>query len=92
MSLNRFAQYLNDGEIYFGGEIDKETLYMEPTILTNVKLDSSIMTEEIFGPILPIIEFDDLNQIINIIVSPYCKILFHYQPILIFSKFVLNKI
>lgn len=67
MSLNRFAQYLNDGEIYFGGEIDKETLYMEPTILTNVKLDSSIMTEEIFGPILPIIEFDDLNQIINIV-------------------------
>lgn len=67
MSLNRFAQYLNDGEIYFGGEIDKETLYMEPTILTNAKLDSSIMIEEIFGPILPIIEFDDLNQIINIV-------------------------
>lgn len=67
ISLDRFSNYLKDGEIYFGGEIDKETLYMEPTILTNVKLESSVMTDEIFGPILPAIEFNDLNEIISII-------------------------
>lgn len=67
ISLDRFSNYLKDGEIYFGGEIDKETLYMEPTILTNVKLESLVMTDEIFGPILPVIEFNDLNEIINII-------------------------
>lgn len=67
VSLERLYSYLNDGEIYFGGEIDKEALYMEPTILNNAKLDSSVMTDEIFGPILPVIEFEDLNEIINII-------------------------
>ncbi len=67
VSLDRFSAYLKDGEIYFGGEIDKDTLYMEPTILTNVKLDSSVMTDEIFGPILPVIEFENLNEIISII-------------------------
>ena len=67
VSLDRFSNYLKDGEIYFGGEIDKETLYMEPTILTNVKLESLVMTDEIFGPILPVIEFNDLNEIISII-------------------------
>lgn len=67
ISLDRFSNYLKDGEIYFGGEIDKETLYMEPTILTNVKLESLVMTDEIFGPILPVIEFNDLNEIISII-------------------------
>ena len=40
---------------------------MEPTILTNVKLESLVMTDEIFGPILPVIEFNDLNEIISII-------------------------
>lgn len=67
MSLDRFSNYLKDGEIYFGGEIDKDILYMEPTILTNVKLDSSVMTDEIFGPILPAIEFENLEEIINIV-------------------------
>ena len=67
MSLERLYSYLNDGEIYFGGEIDKEALYMEPTILNSAKLDSSVMTDEIFGPILPVIEFEDLNEIMNII-------------------------
>ena len=40
---------------------------MEPTILTNVDVNSSVMTEEIFGPILPVIEFDNIHDIINFI-------------------------
>lgn len=67
ISLGRFSNYLNDGDIYFGGEIDKDQLYMDPTILTNVKLDSSVMTDEIFGPILPVIEFENLDETISII-------------------------
>ena len=67
ISLDRFSNYLKDGEVYFGGEIDKESLYMEPTILINVKLESLVMTDEIFGPILPVIEFNDINEIISII-------------------------
>ena len=64
-SLNRLKEYLNDGEIYYGGNFDITELYMEPTILTNVDVDSNVMTEEIFGPILPVIEFDNIQDIIS---------------------------
>ena len=66
-SLNRLKEYLNDGEIYYGGNFDITELYMEPTILTNVDVDSNVMTEEIFGPILPVIEFDNIQDIISFI-------------------------
>ena len=66
-SLDRLKEYLNDGQIYYGGNIDSTELYMEPTILINVDLNSNVMTEEIFGPILPVIEFDDIHDIINFI-------------------------
>lgn len=66
-SLSRLIEYLNDGKIYYGGKIDKNDLYMEPTILTNVDVDSNVMTEEIFGPILPVIEFENIKDIINFI-------------------------
>ena len=66
-SLNRLKEYLNDGEIYYGGNFDITELYMEPTILTNVDVNSNVMTEEIFGPILPVIEFDNIQDIISFI-------------------------
>ena len=66
-SLSRLSEYLNYGKIYYGGKIDKNDLYMEPTILTNVDVDSNVMTEEIFGPILPVIEFENIKDIINFI-------------------------
>ena len=66
-SLNRLKKYINDGEIYYGGNIDNTELYMEPTILTNVDVNSNVMTEEIFGPILPVIEFENIQEIIDFV-------------------------
>ena len=66
-SLNRLKEYLNDGDIYYGGDIDNRELYMEPTIMTNVDVNSDVMTEEIFGPILPTIEFNNIQDVINFI-------------------------
>lgn len=51
--------------IEMGGEIDKNQNYFSPTLLTDVNIDSRIMQEEIFGPILPIIKFSDLNKAIE---------------------------
>ena len=68
-SLNRIKEYLCDGEIYFGGSFDDEDLYIEPTILVNIKENSKVMEDEIFGPILPIIEYSNLNEAINFIRS-----------------------
>lgn len=63
--VNRLSNYVNEGDIYFGGDIIKEERYISPTILTNIKSDSRILEEEIFGPIFPVYEFDDLNIIID---------------------------
>ena len=56
-----------EGEILCGGGINKEIKYVEPTIVLNPNKDSSLMDEEIFGPILPIITYTHINEAINYI-------------------------
>lgn len=46
--------------ITFGGQTNREDLYIEPTIIENVSWDNPIMEDEIFGPIMPIMMYDDL--------------------------------
>ncbi|MFF3024423.1 aldehyde dehydrogenase [Gottfriedia sp. NPDC057948] len=58
-------QNLMDGpSIYYGGKVDETTLVIEPTILTNVSWKHPVMNEEIFGPILPIIPFNSLDEVV----------------------------
>lgn len=66
-SLTRLSNYIKEGEVYYGGSFDDLELYMEPTILVNTDVNSAVMTEEIFGPILPVIEFDNIENIIDFI-------------------------
>lgn len=51
--------------ILFGGQTDRDDLYIEPTVLQDITWDSPIMEEEIFGPIMPILVYDDLRQVIH---------------------------
>ncbi|MDI7742836.1 aldehyde dehydrogenase [Lysinibacillus fusiformis] len=51
--------------ITFGGKIDPSDLYMEPTILENINWSNPIMEDEIFGPILPIIKYDNLKYTLH---------------------------
>lgn len=60
--FNRIVQYLWDGTIVYGGKYDAATLYIEPTILDGVLVDSNIMRDEIFGPILPILSFNTMDE------------------------------
>jgi aldehyde dehydrogenase (NAD+) len=60
--FDRLVKYLNDGKIVFGGRYNREKLFIEPTILTDVSLDASVMKEEIFGPILPVISFRNMEE------------------------------
>lgn len=60
----RIKNYIKDGKIYYGGETNDETLRISPTILENTSLDSPVMLEEIFGPILPVIEYDNIDEVI----------------------------
>lgn len=62
--FNRLSQFLEKGKIIVGGETDAKTRYIAPTLLEEVTWDDPIMQEEIFGPILPILEYDDLDSAI----------------------------
>lgn len=65
--FSRLMSYLSDGRIVSGGLVKPETRYIAPTLLTDVSLDSKIMEEEIFGPILPLIPWGTFEDIQNII-------------------------
>ncbi len=66
--FNRICNYLASGTKLYGGRSDKEKLFIEPTLLTDVPLDAPVMQDEIFGPVLPIIGFstkEDAKKIID---------------------------
>lgn len=62
--FRRLKSYLNDGKIIHGGKVNERTLTIEPTIITGITWDSAVMQEEIFGPILPVLTFSDLDEVI----------------------------
>ncbi|XP_057456193.1 aldehyde dehydrogenase family 3 member F1-like [Lotus japonicus] len=55
--------------VVYGGSVDEENLFIEPTILVNPPLDAAIMSDEIFGPLLPIITLDKIEDSVNFINS-----------------------
>lgn len=57
------------GKVILGGSCDRDQLKIELTLLDNPDLDSEVMKEEIFGPILPIIAYDDFTEAVKIIRS-----------------------
>ena len=68
-NFKRLVTLLGDEEVAIGGETDEEDLYIAPTVLRNVSPDSPIMEEEIFGPILPVLTFANMDEAIDIINS-----------------------
>ncbi len=65
--FDRLLNYLQQGTIIAGGKTDKTQLYIEPTLIENISLGSSIMKDEIFGPILPILSFTTMQEAAAII-------------------------
>ena len=73
-SYKRLVSYLDEGEIIYGGKSDAEERYIQFTLLDlgqqsafNGKPTLNVMTTEIFGPILPVIEFDNINKVSDFI-------------------------
>ena len=65
--MEKLIGYLADGDIIEGGDYDKNQLHLAPTLLDNVAPSARIMTEEIFGPILPILSFTDNEDALKIV-------------------------
>lgn len=62
--FDRLAGLLNEGRILVGGQSDRDDKFIAPTLIDQVSPNSKIMADEIFGPILPILEYDQLSEAI----------------------------
>jgi len=65
--FDRLLTFLQNGTIVVGGNTDRNQLYIAPTLIDNVTWEDPAMQEEIFGPILPILEYEDLAKVIAMI-------------------------
>jgi aldehyde dehydrogenase (NAD+) len=65
--FDRLSAMLRNGSVVVGGETDAAQRYIAPTVLTDVAMDSALMSEEIFGPLLPIIETDNVDDAVRFI-------------------------
>lgn len=67
--FDRIVNLINTNEVYYGGHTNATTNQIAPTIIINPDLNSELMQEEIFGPILPILTFTDISQAFNLVVD-----------------------
>ena len=79
-AFERVTGYFKDGDIIYGGRTDAATRFIEPTLIENVPLDSPLMTEEIFGPVFPVIEICDnfKETVIDFVTSREKPLAFYY--------------
>lgn len=67
--FDRLSSFLTNGDIVFGGKTDRSRLFIEPTVLDNISWEDNVMQDEIFGPILPVIVYDEISEVIQAIVK-----------------------
>lgn len=67
--FDRLKSYLSEGEIVIGGESDPLMMRIAPTVLQNVSPEAAVMQDEIFGPILPVLDYDELDEAIRFVLE-----------------------
>ena len=77
-AMDRLKTLMNEGDIYCGGEVDEQNKYIAPTIIDNIKPDSLIMQDEVFGPILPVMTFDDIAEVFDYLDSKEKPLALYY--------------
>lgn len=65
--FQKLVSFLSEGKIFYGGKHEQSTLYIQPTILTDISLEDAVMKEEIFGPILPVLSFSSMDEAVKIV-------------------------
>ena len=83
--FNRLTKLITDGDIVYGGNSERKHLYIEPTLININELNHPSMSEEIFGPLLPIVKYDREQCIfdtINVFSEPLVIYCFTKNPVL----------
>lgn len=63
--FDRILGLIDEKKVVYGGNSDRKTLRIEPTVLDHVTFQDAVMQEEIFGPLMPILTFDNLDDVIR---------------------------
>lgn len=67
--FDRLCGLIDNSKTVFGGNSDKSTLQIAPTVMDNVTWDDAVMQEEIFGPIMPILTFDSFDEVYSLLAN-----------------------
>lgn len=67
--FNRLKGLINTDKAVWGGNCDKETERIEPTVMTDITWEDAVMGEEIFGPLLPVLTYKTLDEALSVIAS-----------------------
>ncbi len=66
-AFDRLAKYIEEGSVIYGGEINEEEQLITPTLIENISPDAALMKEEIFGPLLPILTWQQPTEVYEVI-------------------------
>ena len=91
--FDKLVGYLTQGNILHGGHYNKENRVIEPTLIDGVSLDVTIMKEEIFGPILPVLTYRSKDEIVEIVrKNRYPLACYIFSSDKQFQHFIINRI
>lgn len=66
---SRICNLIDKNKVVYGGNSNRDTLLIEPTVMDNVSYEDAVMKEEIFGPVMPIITFENFNEIYHVLAN-----------------------
>ena len=90
-AMERLTGLLQGANIYYGGEVDKSERFISPTILTNLAPEAPVMQEEIFGPILPVLTFETIEEVHERLAKEEKPLVYYYFGKRKNSKEILRK-
>ena len=63
--FDRICRLIDENKVVYGGGMNRQTLQIEPTVMDHVTFNDAVMQEEIFGPIMPVLVYDSLDEVIT---------------------------
>ena len=63
--FSRLSSLIDEEKVIYGGHCDRDDLYIEPTVLDGIEPDDPIMQEEVFGPVMPLLSYTNLEEVLH---------------------------
>jgi aldehyde dehydrogenase (NAD+) len=90
-AVKRLQKLMEHGDIVYGGEVDEANKYISPTIIDNVEPHYPVMQEEIFGPVLPVMTFENIDEVVHYVNTHEKPLAFYYFGSVKKAKDILSK-